>query len=159
MPAGARHTEVEASVRLRQYGVPLNATVYGLAPHMHTLGTSVSVDVTRAGAADSECLVDIPRWDFHWQQFYLFQEPLRVTPDDTIRLRCRYDNTPARQPVVDGVPQAPREVHVARTFDEMSINYTTPPCLTSEEPARRGIGRRGVGVPVTPLLRHPAEVG
>ncbi|MFO0602933.1 MAG: monooxygenase [Polyangiales bacterium] len=124
VPAGARDTTVEASVRLRQYGVPLNATVYGLAPHMHTLGTAVSVDITRAGADASECLVDIPRWNFHWQQFYLFQDPVRVTPDDTIRLRCRYDNTAARQPVVDGVPQAPRDVHWGEgTFDEMCINF------------------------------------
>ena len=44
--------------------------------------------------------------------------------DDTIRLRCRYDNTPARQPVVDGVPQAPRDVHWGEgTFDEMCINF------------------------------------
>jgi hypothetical protein len=124
LPAGARDTVVEASVRLRQYGVPLNATVYGLAPHMHTLGTAVSVDVTRANTTTSECLVDIPRWDFHWQQFYLFEEPLRVTPDDTIRLRCRYDNTAARQPVIDGVPQAPRDVRWGEgTFDEMCSNF------------------------------------
>jgi hypothetical protein len=47
-----------------------------------------------------------------------------VTPDDTIRLRCRYDNTAARQPVIDGVPQAPRDVRWGEgTFDEMCINF------------------------------------
>jgi hypothetical protein len=124
IPPGARDHEVETAVRLRDFGVPLTATVYGLSPHMHTLGTSVAVDVTRNGETDAQCLVNIPRWNFHWQQFYLFQEPMRIAPDDEIRLRCHYDNTAARQPVIDGVPQAPREVRWGEgTFDEMCINF------------------------------------
>lgn len=124
VPAGARETEVIAEAQLRRYGVPLNATIYGVSPHMHTLGTSATVEVERAGGAGRECMIDIPRWDFHWQQFYLFEEPMRITPDDTIRVRCHFDNTPARQPIVDGIQQPPRDVHWGEgTFDEMCINF------------------------------------
>ncbi len=40
---------------------------------MHTKGRRVTVK-----AGDS-CLVDIPSWDFHWQQAYLFSTPVPIT--------------------------------------------------------------------------------
>lgn len=47
--------------------------VYGVLPHMHTLGKSIRVENSTTG----QCFVNIPRWDFHWQQLYFFTEPIR----------------------------------------------------------------------------------
>ena len=67
--------------------------VYGVFPHMHELGTSMSVKFTRESSADT-CVADVPRWDFDWQQFYFFQsrKGLPVERDWSFRLTCEWDN-------------------------------------------------------------------
>jgi hypothetical protein len=42
---------------------------------------------------DKLCMADVWRWDFHWQQLALYQDPLFVTPSDVLELRCTYDTT------------------------------------------------------------------
>jgi hypothetical protein len=85
-----------------------NATVYGVLPHMHTLGKSIRVENTSA----SQCYIQIPRWDFHWQQLYFFEQPLRVTSGNTLKLTCTWDNFTDRT-VTWG----------EGTEDEMCLNY------------------------------------
>ncbi|MEN9798349.1 MAG: hypothetical protein RL653_2045 [Pseudomonadota bacterium] len=72
-------------------GLPLY--VWGVFPHMHQMGKSISV----YDEADSQCLVDIPRWDFHWQQGYMFKQPMEVSPTQKVRLRCTWDNPTDRE--------------------------------------------------------------
>ena len=50
--------------------------MWGVVPHMHLHGTEIKVSVVHADGS-STCAVDIPRWDFHWQQFYYYVDPLR----------------------------------------------------------------------------------
>jgi hypothetical protein len=54
--------------------------------HMHLLATSFQITLN-AGTADERILVDIPRWDFHWQSGWHFVEPFPVEPTDTLRAR------------------------------------------------------------------------
>ena len=75
-----------------------------------------------------ECLVDIPNWDFNWQQTYAFLEDeiLVAQPGDEFRLTCVYDNSEANQPVVNGEQLEPRRVRWGDgTLDEMCLNYIT----------------------------------
>jgi hypothetical protein len=72
-----------------------NRTVWGLLPHMHTLGRRIKVE------ADGQCLIDIPAWDFHWQGLYFFKEPIRLGPGSAGRVTCSWDN-PTDQPVLWG---------------------------------------------------------
>lgn len=120
---GDADATVTNEIALRRFNVPFSVTVHGTAPHMHTLGRSIRVDRTTM-AGERDCLVDIPRWNFHWQQGYMFETPMRVAPDDTLRITCRFDNSAANQQVVDGVSQPPREVHWGEgTLDEMCLNF------------------------------------
>ncbi|GMV38612.1 MAG: hypothetical protein AMXMBFR64_03280 [Myxococcales bacterium] len=100
-------------------------TVVGVLPHMHMLGKRISVTALH-GDGTEECMVDIPRWDFNWQQGYRFltgQEVI-VAPGDSVRLECVYDNSAANQPVVNGVKQTPANVTWGEgTLDEMCLNY------------------------------------
>ena len=41
----------------------------------------------------TECLLDIPRWDFHWQANYRFKEPKVVKSGDRIAVECHWDNS------------------------------------------------------------------
>jgi len=101
------------------------AIIGSVAGHMHTLGSSIRMDIHRADGTQ-ECLMDIPRWDFDWQIFYSLPEGAfaRVEPGDSITLSCVYDNTPENQQVVDGERLEPRLVRWGDgTLDEMCLAY------------------------------------
>ena len=66
-------------------------TIYRTGLHMHTRGTQAKIEVVRAGG-QSECLLDIPRWNFHWQGMYEYKQPKAWSPGDELRLECHYDN-------------------------------------------------------------------
>lgn len=97
----------------------------GVAGHMHTLGSRLTATIERVGGAE-ECLLDIPRWDFNWQQGYLLPEQVRIEPGDAIRLFCAYDNSAENQAFVDGVQREPVDVTWGEgTYDEMCMLYMT----------------------------------
>jgi len=102
-----------------------NAEVIGVVPHMHRLGTTIfgsTVDLDEV----STCLFDIPKWDFNWQQLYLFEPGSRVFVHGLSRHRmtCVYDNSPSNQASVNGVQKDPTDVVWGDgTFDEMCLNY------------------------------------
>ncbi|MFL5927048.1 MAG: monooxygenase [Gaiellaceae bacterium] len=96
-------------------------TIYGVAGHMHLRGRDVSL-VLDPGTAKERTLLHIPAWDFHWQDVYYLQKPVAVGPGDTIRVRCRFDNSRADQPVVGSKQLTPRYVLWGEgTTDEMCL--------------------------------------
>lgn len=94
--------------------VPNNITLWGLAPHMHTLGREARIEMVAPGASASTCLIDIPKWDFHWQQLYFYAgtSGIPVAANTKVTLTCTWDN-PGSSPVSWG----------ESTSDEMCINY------------------------------------
>lgn len=124
IPAGDPDVEAVLEVDLDGY-LPRAVNVRGAFPHMHTLGRSLRVDVLREDGSET-CVIDVPRWDFDWQQSFFFasSDPIGVLPDESLRLTCRYDNSAASQPVVNGVQVEPRDVGWGEgTFDEMCLAY------------------------------------
>lgn len=80
--------------------------------HMHQLGTHARMELVRGN--HTECMLDIPRWDFGWQLFYTLDQPIALEPGDQIRITCGYDTTSRTAPVSWGLA----------TEDEMCIGYT-----------------------------------
>jgi hypothetical protein len=78
------------------YQVPnnVNITVLDVAPHMHLIGKSVKA-WANTPQGDTIRLINIPDWDFHWQGFYDFRQPLKIPAGSTIRGISVYDNTTA----------------------------------------------------------------
>ncbi len=77
-------------------------TVHGAALHMHTLGKWGRLEIERKTGA-TECLLDIPKWDFHWQGSYAFTQPKQVKTGDRLALECHWDNSgPGAQEVAWG---------------------------------------------------------
>ena len=74
--------------------------VYGIFPHMHELGTSMSAAFE--GPAGSRCAAEIPRWDFEWQTVYFYREPLRFTSEDTLHVACEFDTRTRTEPTFAG---------------------------------------------------------
>jgi hypothetical protein len=65
-------------------------TIHGVAGHMHLLGRSIRIELN-PGTDDAQVLLDIPRWDFHWQNAYVLEEPVTVGAGDRVRVTCRHD--------------------------------------------------------------------
>jgi hypothetical protein len=76
------------------------AKIWGTLPHMHTLGIALNVQV--AGDDRSICLVDVPRWDFNWQGFYFYDEPVQVDGDDRITITCAWSTQGRTEQVIWG---------------------------------------------------------
>lgn len=109
IPAGDSNAKAGQAVTL-----PIGATIYGVVPHMHLLGTKIKV------TAGNQCLVDIPDWDFNWQGFYLYEDPIDVSAGTRLELECWYDNSTENQP--EG--RTPEDVSWGEgTYDEMCLNY------------------------------------
>jgi hypothetical protein len=90
IPAGANDHEVAASVPV----LPgLTAQVYMVVPHMHLLGKRIQVMRTKLFSRANDSLVKIDDWDFNWQGFYAFAEPMQLNVFDTLKISCRFDNS------------------------------------------------------------------
>ena len=95
--------------------------MYSANLHMHQLGTRAKLSLQRKDGSE-DCLLDIPRWNFHWQGSYGFPAPKVVNPGDKVYLECHWDNTPPMQPIVDGKAQMPKDVFWGEgTTDEMCL--------------------------------------
>lgn len=70
--------------------------IWGVVPHMHLAGTGIKLTRTR-DSGEEDCLAHVPRWDFNWQQFYVYEGSFsdwpRLMGGDTLRLTCTLDNT------------------------------------------------------------------
>ena len=87
IPPHAANHEVMAELTFERSG-----TIYELAPHMHLRGKAFRYELVRADGSE-EILLDVPNYDFNWQLFYQFADPLRVEPGDMLRGRAWFDNS------------------------------------------------------------------
>lgn len=87
----------ENAVGYCDYPITGPLTVFGVSGHMHELGRSFRLELNPESEAPL-LLLDIPRWDFHWQDHYLFVEPLQIVRGDVLRMTCVWDNSPSDDP-------------------------------------------------------------
>jgi hypothetical protein len=107
-----------------EYNVPADLEIRGVAGHMHYLGTSIKLEFNPQNPKRRQVLLEIPRWDFHWQGFYWLEQPMQVRLGDTFRITCEFDNSPENQPWLDGKQRAPRyTVWGEGTEEEMCLAY------------------------------------
>ncbi|MFN0106154.1 MAG: ascorbate-dependent monooxygenase [Bryobacteraceae bacterium] len=87
IPVGENDYEVSASAPT------LPADVYMVVPHMHLLGKKIQVTKSNLFTRATETLIKIDDWDFNWQGFYSFVNPVRLGMLEQLRLSCRFDNS------------------------------------------------------------------
>ena len=107
VPPGRAHVESSAT---NGFPEPTTFKVHGAIPHMHTLGRTLRVT---AEGKDSQCLVDVDRWDFHWQNAWWYDEPLELKDVAALNITCGFDTRTRTETVRWG----------DSTTDEMCISY------------------------------------
>jgi hypothetical protein len=99
IPAGAPNHQVDTQVEFLQ-----DATVWGLFPHTHVRGRRWSYTLALPDGT-TRPLLSIPKYDFNWQTYYMFKEPLEVPKGARILSSAWYDNSAAQRtnpdPTVD----------------------------------------------------------
>jgi hypothetical protein len=68
--------------------------ILGLLPHMHELGQRMQVTFFKGpGAEEEECGIYVDRWDFDWQQAFMYETPVILSPTDSIQVTCEWNST------------------------------------------------------------------
>jgi hypothetical protein len=87
LPAGAADVRVDADVSF-----VADATLWGIFPHTHLRGKKWSY-VLELPDGTKKTILDVPRYDFNWQTYYLFKEPLHIPKGSRIVSSAWYDNS------------------------------------------------------------------
>jgi len=121
LPPGQAHTEANGDMPLSvlaQQWLPEFKGIrsWGVLPHMHTAGRTLRSAAKTQGT--EQCLVDVDRWNFHWQNLWWNETPLDLGADSTISTTCAYDTRGRTGMTTFG----------EGTGDEMCVNilYATP---------------------------------
>jgi hypothetical protein len=114
-----------------RFTLPRKTTVLGVAPHMHLIGRSFKVWGEAAGEPEIP-LISVPDWDFNWQGFYMYKNPVILSTGTQVKAQAVYNNT-ANNPFQPANP--PVRITVGEgTTDEMLLCYfISVPYRTGDE--------------------------
>jgi hypothetical protein len=91
LPAGAADVAVSTDLEFLQ-----DATVWGVFPHTHLRGKKWEYKLLLPGG-ETKSILAVPRYDFNWQTYYMFKEPLQVPKGAKIVSTAWYDNSAANR--------------------------------------------------------------
>ncbi len=70
-----------------------NESVFYVWPHMHLIGKTFKAYAVFGRNNDTIPLVNIPEWDFRWQEIYRFKKPVLIPIGSKLVIEASYDNT------------------------------------------------------------------
>lgn len=114
IPPGAKNHRVEAMHRFSH-----DFVLYALAPHMHFRGKAFRYEAIYPNGT-REVLLDIPRYDFNWQNNYRFERPKFIPEGTQLRGVARFDNS------ADNLSNPDPSIAVRwgeQTWEEMMIGF------------------------------------
>jgi hypothetical protein len=91
IPAGAANHQVSTDLTFVQ-----DATLWGLFPHTHVRGKRWSYELDLPDGS-SRSILSVPRYDFNWQTYYMYKEPMQIPKGARIRSTAWYDNSAANR--------------------------------------------------------------
>jgi hypothetical protein len=99
LPAGNPDVAVTADVEFLQ-----DTTIWALLPHTHLRGKKWEYKLVLP-SGETKTVLSVPRYDFNWQTYYMFKEPISVPKGARLVSTAWYDNSPANKanpdPTVD----------------------------------------------------------
>lgn len=75
-----------------QFTLPATISLLSVNPHMHLIGKTFWAFVTKPNG-DTIPLIRIKKWDFRWQYYYTFTNPVKLEQGSTIHVYGTFDNT------------------------------------------------------------------
>jgi hypothetical protein len=91
LPANSSNTAVPGEVEFQQ-----DTIVYGLLPHTHLRGKAWEYKLVLPDGT-VKTILSVPHYDFNWQTYYMFKEPLQVPKGAKILSTAWYDNSRANR--------------------------------------------------------------
>jgi hypothetical protein len=91
IPAGATNHSVTTDVTFAE-----DAALWALFPHTHVRGKRWSYELDLPDGS-SRSILSVPRYDFNWQTYYMFLEPMAIPKGARIRSTAWYDNSAANR--------------------------------------------------------------
>lgn len=89
------------------FTLPTEVLAHSAWAHAHYLGKEMKVEATLPDGSTLP-LLWIPDWDFNWQEFYVYQQPVRLPKGTRIDAMIRYDNSAGNRRNPHDPPQAVR---------------------------------------------------
>lgn len=112
-----RAKDYEVNISLEQF--ERESRLLGATPHMHLRGKSFQLKARRENGEVAD-LLNVPHYDFNWQHYYQFAEPLPLDAIDSLEMTVTFDNSA-------GNPANPApEEYVTwgdQTWEEMAIAF------------------------------------
>jgi hypothetical protein len=108
------HYQAEATLRLRA-----DARIISFVPHMHWRGKDYFYEVIYPDGK-KETLLAVPRWDFNWQNVYVFKEPVKLPKGSRLHAVAHWDNS-RNNPLNPAPDKAVR--FGLQTWDEMMVGW------------------------------------
>jgi mono/diheme cytochrome c family protein len=123
------------------FTLPADVLVHAAWAHAHYLGKEMKVEATLPSGASTP-LLWIPDWDFNWQEFYVYRQPVMLPKGTRVDAVIRYDNSAGNRRNPHEPPQRVRwGLH---SVDEMgTIGFLLEVLGVEDEPAlREALGGR-----------------
>src|SRR5262249_20933022 len=96
------------------FTLPADVDVLSVQPHAHRLATRMLATATRPDGS-SRRLIEIPQWNFRWQEVYRFATPIRLPAGTELSMEYLYDNSA-------GNPQNPSSPPRRVTYGQLTAN-------------------------------------
>lgn len=114
IPPREQHYRAETTMRFRA-----DARILSLVPHMHWRGKDYFYELIYPDGR-KQTLLSVPRWDFNWQNTYMFAEPIKVPKGSRLHAVAHWDNS-RNNPYN---PDPSKEVRFGlQTWEEMMVGW------------------------------------
>lgn len=123
IPAGSDNYQHGTTFQIPQIALAphlLDVHAIEIYPHMHLLGRDIKVNVVHTDQSVTPMIWE-DNWDFRWQGYYTYTQPMAITSGSGVQLTCTWDNS-------DNNPSNPNNPLVdvtwgERTRDEMCVAF------------------------------------
>ncbi len=102
--------------RATTYRLPRDVIMTGIVPHMNLLGKSMTVTARLPDGTEKQ-LIDIPEWNYNWQDEYYYERPFPLLAGTVLRVEAVFDNSAENPSNPSSPPQ--RVTWGEETTDEM----------------------------------------
>ncbi|MCC9602461.1 redoxin domain-containing protein [Stieleria sp. JC731] len=137
IPPGEKRHQVNAQCRIHR-----DSYLFGITPHMHLLGETMSVNATLPSGEDLP-LIRIDDWDFNWQTMYRYNRLQKLPAGTIVSVEATFDNSDSNP---NNPNHPPRPVGWGeKTTDEMCIAFLSLVPQSDYDPDSYKLGNTEVG--------------